>query len=139
MWLVRRADNDESFHTLRIPLGKRERDHASVRRADERMQPLDAKRVEHRRERIRLIVRRDNALGASVVAASTVEEIESDELILRGIERATAARETFPPTGTAVGAVGADVSVRGNTTEHRDGGRAAHTSNFEWRKLDCRF
>src|SRR5690348_16947181 len=111
MRLVCGADDDQPVENPRISLGKCEGNHSAVRGTDDSVDVLDADFVEGGNDGVGLIVRADDSFGATVGSAAAVNEVAPNELILRGVERATAAGDRFPPARRWVDAIGADVTV----------------------------
>ena len=63
MRAVRGTDRDDALHAIREAVAERERDHATVRRADRCAQPVDAELVQQATDRGRLVARRDQRPG----------------------------------------------------------------------------
>src|SRR5580765_6853786 len=108
---MRRSDHDETLKAIGIALGKRETHHPAVRRTDERAYLADPEVVEHSGDRIRLVVRGDDAFRPAVAALAAVQEIQAQELSGRGVERAPVSGDGVPPTGARVGGAGAHVAI----------------------------
>jgi hypothetical protein len=124
---MRGADGDESIESLRIPFGESQRHHTAVRRADDGVETVDARRVEHRGDGICLIVRGNEALGASVGAAPAVEEVDAEDAMRIGVEGACRTGDPVPPSAT-------DMAIRRNTAERENDRRAHWSGDLE---VDC--
>ena len=89
--------------------------------------------------RVGLIVRRDDALRASVGAAAAVEKVAADELIARCVESRDRGPRRPPTSRAGIDTVAAHVAIRRNAAEDDDRRRAARTTHLVGRNFDENF
>ena len=127
MALVSRPDRDHASHALRKQRRERERDHASVGCAHDRVQSRDAEVVEQRGDRAGLVARvqrRERRHARAGGLAPAAQPVHADGAQPPRVHRAAGAHLLLPPPRLRVVRTRAKVAARRDAAQHDDGGRS---------------